>query len=67
MRERDRQTAAQRSIESELHRLELESAKIRGQIKEKENLENQIGQWKKDIADMSDRMKVGSFYNVSYI
>ncbi|KAJ3830762.1 hypothetical protein F5880DRAFT_1619864 [Lentinula raphanica] len=57
MRERDRQTAAQRSIESELHRLELESAKIRGQIKEKENLENQIGQWKKDIADMSDRMK----------
>ncbi|KAJ3995719.1 P-loop containing nucleoside triphosphate hydrolase protein [Lentinula boryana] len=58
MRERDRQMAAQRSIESELHRLELESAKIRGKMKEKENLEGQIEQWKKDIANMSDRMKI---------
>ncbi|KAJ4491459.1 hypothetical protein C8J55DRAFT_421658 [Lentinula edodes] len=56
-RERDRQNATLRSIESELHRLELESAKIRGRIKEKENIEQQIEQWKKDIADMSDRMK----------
>ncbi|KAJ4482060.1 hypothetical protein J3R30DRAFT_3286505 [Lentinula aciculospora] len=58
MRERDRQNAAQRSIESELHRLELESAKTRGKIKEKENLEKQIEQWKADIVDMSDRMKI---------
>lgn len=66
-RDRDRQSATHRSIESELHRLELESAKIRGSIKEKENIEKQIEQWKKDIADMSDRMKASYNLLASYI
>lgn len=61
MRERDRQNAAQRTTEGDLHRLELESTKINGKIKEKENLEKQIEQWKIDIAEMSEQMKVNLF------
>ncbi|KAF9077821.1 hypothetical protein BDP27DRAFT_1413505 [Rhodocollybia butyracea] len=58
MRERDRQNGAQRSIEGELHHLEVESTKIMGQIKEKETLEKQVRQWKQEIVDMSERIKV---------
>lgn len=62
MRERDRQNATQRNIEGELHRLELDSTKILSKIKDKENLEKQIEEWKKDIADIADRIKVTSSF-----
>lgn len=61
MRERDRQNGAQRSIEGELHHLEVESTKIMGQIKEKETLEKQVRQWKQEIVDMSERIKVNIY------
>ncbi|KAF5385696.1 hypothetical protein D9757_005521 [Collybiopsis confluens] len=57
IRDRDRQNGQLRTFEGDLHRLEVAFTKVSGKLKEKEYLEQQVEQWKKDIVDMTERVK----------
>ncbi|KIK52043.1 hypothetical protein GYMLUDRAFT_372486 [Collybiopsis luxurians FD-317 M1] len=57
LRDRERLNSQLRTAESDLHKLQLDSMTISGKIKDKESLEQQIEQWRKDITEMTDRIK----------
>ncbi|CDO71491.1 hypothetical protein BN946_scf184909.g85 [Trametes cinnabarina] len=55
--DRDRQNAALRSLETDLHRLELEESQCQNQLRDKDELERRIAEMKAEIAAANTRLK----------
>ncbi|ESK95033.1 dna repair protein rad50 [Moniliophthora roreri MCA 2997] len=55
--EKDRQASVMRRLENELHTLQLQEQQLQSKLKEKTNSERQIETWKKDVADMTRKLK----------
>ena len=58
--DRDRQNAVLRSLETELHRMELEESQCQNQLRDKDELERRIVEMKTEIAAANTRLKVGN-------
>lgn len=57
--DRDRQNVALRSLETDLHRLELEESQCRNQLRDKDELERRIAEMRAEISAANVRLKVG--------
>ncbi|KAH9891681.1 hypothetical protein C8Q73DRAFT_746760 [Cubamyces lactineus] len=55
--DRDRQNAVLRSLETELHRMELEESQCQNQLRDKDELERRIVEMKTEIATANSRLK----------
>ncbi|KAL1950586.1 hypothetical protein VTO73DRAFT_5710 [Trametes versicolor] len=55
--DRDRQNTALRSLETDLHRLELEESQCRNQLRDKDELERRIAEMRAEISAANVRLK----------
>lgn len=65
--ERERQNQAISSHEKELHAMQLNESKLRNDINERQNLEERIGYYKKEIASCAAKSKVCSMLSANTV
>lgn len=58
MNERDRQNKLLQTLQGELHDMQLKERDLASILREKENMEENIAQWKKDIETYQENVKV---------